>query len=300
MKKTIVLAVIMFVSLMSSSAQITINQPYKGYFISTLFEYTFYNEREFSIKTTGDFGNTFTKGHYSITNDTIHTKTNKTTSNTIGLEQIFLLDGDSCIIDLYSKYDFCNQKRFNNIVTQADKSKLCHISRARNISYPQIIPSEPKEKEDLVKLLNNALNHSSVIDFLDKHGLKSPKNIPLASYFVIKKDYEKLIKVSNHEVSILKEEKIKDKIYIKINHINWNVDDCSIEITIFTDGYKAHEDIFEIKDFFVEEGKTQGNNSIVSISDLEMEEIEEIPRTEAPYSKFFFSFNKKYGKWKNH
>lgn len=85
---------------------------YAGSWARTSWEYKFYDNNTFWFKSSGHFGNMFSSGQYSINQDTL--VLNSFATDTIKKKVFYnfkgdkyLIDGDSCIVDLQTGYDYC-------------------------------------------------------------------------------------------------------------------------------------------------------------------------------------------------
>ena len=82
---------------------------YEGYWAETEWKFSFYANGKFKRVSRGHYGNTEVKGKYEIRQDTIEIlKGFEKTDGTVG--QYYLIDGDSCIIDLDSNIIVQNWK----------------------------------------------------------------------------------------------------------------------------------------------------------------------------------------------
>ena len=97
---------------LSAKSEKKITGYYAGYWAQTSWEYKFYDNNTFWFESSGHFGNTLSSGQYSINQDTL--ELNSIPTDTIKKEIFYnfkrdkyLIEGDSCIVDLQTGYDYC-------------------------------------------------------------------------------------------------------------------------------------------------------------------------------------------------
>ncbi|MGB0868307.1 MAG: hypothetical protein ACPGSD_01805 [Flavobacteriales bacterium] len=246
-----ILVLFLFISVIVKG-QNTIKGNFKGWWASTSWEYEFKENNTFTFKSLGHFGNTFTSGKYKMIGDTIFLNSKKTRNilnNSIELnDKKLLIDGDSCIIDFYLRFDYCNsniQKRYYEFEPGV-KSEMDHNSRIRNIKYPQVKAKTTQEIENLIQLLNIALNDSNLAQYYHFENTSLGRKPIIASYFELKQENELKIYIKNQLVEFIPESEICDKFYIKIEDINMNEQSISIELSIKEESVDNH--IFFEKD----------------------------------------------------
>jgi len=110
-----------------------ITGKYFGAWARSRFTYSFAKDKTFSLITAGHFGNTKTVGTFSISGDTIYLtpypKEKQKDKYALNSNQILLIDGDSCIIELSVGYDYCKQSR---------KEKYFHSSNRRFLPKSEV------------------------------------------------------------------------------------------------------------------------------------------------------------------
>jgi hypothetical protein len=96
----------------------------------------------------GHFGNTTVNGTYRLNKDTVYLLTGyKGTYGTVN--EKYLLDGDSILIDLNLRYDY---------KLLATPERNYHNSQTRHIKYPQTATADSNTKKELEFVLNLAFN----------------------------------------------------------------------------------------------------------------------------------------------
>ena len=106
------LIIFLITTLQGASNKNGIEGSYYGSWGQTNWEYHFNSNGTFTFESTGHFGNTLSSGNYYLSNDTL--TLNSVESDTVDIEvyhkinnKIFLIDGDSCLIDPATGYDYC-------------------------------------------------------------------------------------------------------------------------------------------------------------------------------------------------
>lgn len=135
MKKFIVCLLLFFFA--KSQAQ-TLQPKYAAYWGQTIWTYEFFFEdTSFKRTTSGHYGNTVAEGYYKLKKDTV----------VIGMgyegihgtfDQYFLLDGDSCIIELSTKYDYC-VNRPKQVNVGGEVLENFEVSRKRDLPINKIV-----------------------------------------------------------------------------------------------------------------------------------------------------------------
>ena len=104
----------------------SINAMYAGWWGDTNWIYYLKSDNTFLFDINGHFDFSKTIGSYTIVGDTLFLKSfskeKQIDSNFNKIDSKFLVDGDSCIIDLILKYDYCKPK-----------SSLIPVSRERTL-----------------------------------------------------------------------------------------------------------------------------------------------------------------------
>ncbi len=115
---------------------------YNGFWATTHWQYQFWEDGNFLFKSLGHFGNTYSYGIYTISNDTLTISTFDDWEVDIALVDTtihdflrfnhnqFIIDGDSCIIDMNIRYDYCKDAQDSSIKLP-NPYMLHHNSRKR-------------------------------------------------------------------------------------------------------------------------------------------------------------------------
>jgi hypothetical protein len=109
---------------------------YAGNHSMTNYFYIFYTDGRFKSDITGHLGNEGeTRGTYSISNDTIFIKPlpkdQQINKYYYQFNEKFIIDGDSCIIDLEMLYDYRKLKPGNNEMYNSKERLLKSISKRK-------------------------------------------------------------------------------------------------------------------------------------------------------------------------
>lgn len=84
----------------------TIERSYSSHWGDTWWTFDFRTDGTFTRTPSGHYGNTPVSGQYTIKGDTIEiSEVYRETHGTIS--RYYIMDGDSCIIDADSRYDYC-------------------------------------------------------------------------------------------------------------------------------------------------------------------------------------------------
>ncbi len=115
-------------------------------------EFYFQTNGVYYTRSIHNFQEGSSKGDYQLRDDTLFLQdwySAKTAS--------FLVDGDSCIIDLQTRYDLCNSNCRRDTYVRDDgmEDQESHISLKRSIRYPQIASASMELERELVMLLNS-------------------------------------------------------------------------------------------------------------------------------------------------
>lgn len=158
----------------------SITGTYSSWWASTWWEFRFLMNNTYIRTSSGHYGNTVVNGEYKVSNDTIILVSGfKNTHGTVN--EKYLIDGDSCIIDIDLKYDYCKTKT----VRQGNEGVALRASLKRNILYPQVPAKNPESIKDVESILQQIIDRKSLEEFYDKNNLpKGP--LVIQEYFEIK------------------------------------------------------------------------------------------------------------------
>lgn len=203
----------------SKTATSSFEGEFSGIWANTKWTYKFYLNQNFEYKTEGHYGSVEAQGKYLRKEDSLFLIfDSKDTNEPSKLNLLFLIDGDSCIIDHYLRYDYC---------------KTGNSSKKRLIKYPQIKTNNLKLVSDLNRMLQQILDSKEILEQVSGGS----KNFFMEEYFEINKNHTHQIKILGKPLIIKsKEELISEKIdnYIQINDVNMNYDTTKIELIIIS------------------------------------------------------------------
>lgn len=104
----LMLPFILFFIIKTSYSQ-TIQASYTGCWAETIWKFEFAKDSTYKRTSSGHYGNTIVSGKYKINSDTLILLGGyENTSGTVN--KYYLIDGDSCIIDLKLLYDYCTTR----------------------------------------------------------------------------------------------------------------------------------------------------------------------------------------------
>ena len=208
------------------------DRNYAGNWASTSWEFKFTSNGKYTRISQGHFGNTVAKGKYRIIGDTIElTSGYKKTAGTVN--QFYLMEGDSVIIDLYLRYDYRRVKK---------KRYWYTASRKRKIKYPQTQTDNEEIKSELNKVLNVAFNSSEMRKYYHFDSLD--RELIIARYDSL----DTKIVVNGKKSVFLNKDKIEDGFYIEFRDINVNPNSIDLKIKIADEGVEVWFYFFKVKE----------------------------------------------------
>lgn len=194
---------------------------YEGYWFDTSWEYQFFRDHTFKFVCVGHYNNTESLGTYERRGDSLFLTPNlKSLVNSGVVNELYLIDGDSCIIDFRLKYDYCNHRDY---------------SKSRDIKYPQIETEEPSRISSLQSMLQEIFDSQEFVDQV----YFTEKSLVIQNYYKLAQDLSEL-RFSNKPVLFKTENEIQEQgitNYIVIENINFNKSSCSFNIKIIPHGY---------------------------------------------------------------
>ncbi|GAB4382914.1 MAG: hypothetical protein Kow0075_14930 [Salibacteraceae bacterium] len=199
----------------------TFEKSFQGWWATTSWTFDFKEDGTYKRTSSGHYGNTVVEGKYKINGDTITLLTGF--ENTHGtVNQTYILDKDSLLIDLDLRYDYApisnEQANFYN-------------SKIRQVKYPQTQARNEKEIEELEKVLNLAFNSKTAKQYY--HFDKFPaRKLLVADYFNLKAS----IQVDSTTATFLPKDEIESNFYIEFTDINQNNDRIEVKIKINGEG----------------------------------------------------------------
>ncbi|MFY0698517.1 MAG: hypothetical protein JXR11_11735 [Balneola sp.] len=158
--------------------------------------------------------------------------------NTHGtVNEFYLMEGDSVIIDLDLRYDY---------KVLSGKNSNFYNSLIRNVKYPQIESNDEDIKSELEKVLNIAFNSNEMKDYYHLDKLKD-RQLLVADYGFLKVS----IKVDELEAVFKPRAEIQDEFFIEFEDINLNPHRIDLELKINGEGveiwFTFHKDNGEWK-----------------------------------------------------
>ncbi|MCF2875012.1 MULTISPECIES: hypothetical protein [unclassified Tenacibaculum] len=217
MHKTKIILLLIFLSWTTSSSGQGFNKTYQGLWASTIWTFEFELDGNYKRISSGHYGNTTVKGTYVLLGDII--KVTSGHENTHGtINEFYLMEGDSLIIDMNLRYDY---------KTISKKNTYYYNSQIRNIKYPQIDSNDKSLKLELEKVLNIAFNSKEIKGYYHFDKLKN-KQLVIANYGFLKAS----IKIKEVDVVFKPKTEIQDKLFIEFEDINLNPNKIYLEIKI--------------------------------------------------------------------
>jgi hypothetical protein len=198
---------------------------YSGDWASTKWVYIFDGNGGFEYIINGHFDNSDTFGTYEIKGDTVSLKANKTIKGTRFIRRRFLIDKDSCIIDLQMRYDYCKSRDLKY-----------RKSNERNYKFPQTKTDNPKIISDLKTVLILTYTNPKVIAYLHFDDLPDRKLV-FKPYYELNKSNFPDLKIGNQTVEF--EQTELPNFYIEFADINQNKDRIEIKFEIKGEGVNS-------------------------------------------------------------
>ena len=168
-----------------------------------------------------------TSGTYEISGATLILKSEHTSH-----PRKFLILEDGCLVELETRFDFCKR--------QTDEWG----SSRRAINYPQLKERNPKEKEDVIEMLNTALTNPE----LKKYFKDTTINLVVQEYFEIKKSNNIKLSCFGKPVVLMSEAEIKAAgfvDYLIIDQVNVGLTSAMVDFQVMPEFYVGILDFFE-------------------------------------------------------
>lgn len=234
MRKTKLILILVLSFWTASSFGRGFDRIYQGCWATTSWTFEFESEGIYQRVSYGYYGNTTVKGTYKLIGDTIQLISGY--ENTHGtVNEFYLMEGDSLIIDLGLRYDY---KAISN------KNSNFYKSQRRNLKYPQIESNDEEVTSDLEKVLNIAFNSKEMRGYYHFDRLKS-RQLLIADYGFLRAS----ITVDELNAIFKPVAKIQEEFFIEFEDINSNPDRIVLKLKIHGEGV----DIWFI--FYTEDGK---------------------------------------------
>ncbi|MDA9773440.1 hypothetical protein N9B82_00670 [Saprospiraceae bacterium] len=114
MIRTLLILVILVLMRSCKYDNTVITGKYEGYWYETNWEYRFFRDHTFKFKCEGHYDYTKSMGTYERRGDSLFLTPNLKSLITHGVvNKLYLIDGDSCIIDYRLRYDYCNHRDYS-------------------------------------------------------------------------------------------------------------------------------------------------------------------------------------------
>ena len=202
-----------------------LNRTYHGWWASTHWTFHFKPNGEYKRVSTGHFGNTTVSGTYKLLGDTLQISSgHRGTYATVN--EYYLMEGDSLIIDLYLRYDY---------KAVIDKNNYFHKSRIRDVKYPQIDSNDEALKSDLEEVLNIASNSKEMSGYYHFDQMKE-RQLLIAEYGFLKA----AIKVGELEAIFKPRVEIQDQFFIEFEDINTYPNRIDLELKLNGEGVEIN------------------------------------------------------------
>lgn len=199
----------------------TIEKTFQGWWATTSWTFEFKADGTYKRVSAGHYGNTTVNGTYRLDKDTIYLLTGyKGTHSTVN--EKYLLDGDSILIDLILRYDY---------KLLAKSKRNFYNSQTRQIKYPQTSTTDINKKKELEFVLNLAFNSADIKKYYHFGKLKNRKLI-IQNYHYLDAN----IKVDSLYSIYKSKDKIADKFYVEFEDINQNENSIEIKLKLHDEG----------------------------------------------------------------
>lgn len=204
--------------------QQTIDKAFGGWWASTSWWYEFHGNGTYHWKSSGHYGYVKRTGRYRMSGDTIHILSgNGNTHGTLG--EYYILDKDSMLIDLETRYDYM----------PVGNEPLIYSSKIRNVKYPQVASRNPQQEKDLEEVLRVLLNDPALKKYYHFDQVPS-RQLLVAGYFSLDDNTRWQVSVDGKPLIFLPKEQIRDPFYILIEDINLSVSVTTIRLGIPGEG----------------------------------------------------------------
>lgn len=112
--RSLIFLILILVSCKTKSKEEFFVGEYNGYWAMTKWNYKFYPNNEFNFMSEGHFGFTESNGKYIRKGDSLFLTPDSLKLVEYGVvNPLYLIDGDSCIIDVLLKYDYCKTRSWS-------------------------------------------------------------------------------------------------------------------------------------------------------------------------------------------
>lgn len=190
---------------------------FNGYWAETFWQYKFYSNNKFDFKSEGHYGFVESKGIYERRQDSLFLiSIDSTLEKNRVVNSLYLIDGDSCIIDVDLKYDYCKTRGW---------------SEQRLIKYPQINTSNTKLISEIESMLQEVLQSEQI----NEQITDTNTNLIIEDYYEFNSDYKNQLEIFGQPVIFKSKEEIESEginNYVQIEDVNYNEDFTSFSIRI--------------------------------------------------------------------
>lgn len=185
----------------------TIEKTFQGWWATTSWTFEFKADGSYKRISAGHYGNTTVSGSYRLNKDTVYLLTGyKGTHGTVN--EKYLLDGDSILIDLNLRYDY-------KLLTKSKQN--FYNSQTRLIKYPQKSTVDINKKKEMEYVLNLAFNSEDIRKYYHFDKLKNRKLV-IEKYHYL----DAIIKVDSLYSIYKSIDEIGENFYIEFEDINQN------------------------------------------------------------------------------
>ncbi len=211
----------LFVFGVSFSKAQSLSGTYQGSWAMTWFYYDFMPDKTVVCTVTGHYKTGVDEGSYRVSGDTIYVHFVKSDGKPYNEDKVFLIDGDSCVIDLQTRYDYC-------------KTGPLFSSRERLIKYPQVQGVNDSIKEyDLKCVMEILLKMEELTKYY--HFDKVPdRQFFVESYYAVNTSFPLDVEVQGKTARITND--TKGGFLIQFTDINQNPENIKIDFRLNEEG----------------------------------------------------------------
>lgn len=211
---SIIFIALLFILSCSSEKRRVADGTYRAFFYETEWNLDISGD-EFTYLSSGHLGTERpVTGNYKIVGDTLILLTDSLSYN-----NKFLIDGDSCLIEIEMQADYCNRRPDT------------WGSEWRSINYPQIKTGDKKAEKVVLWMLETVLNGDEILDYFPD----STRSIVIQEYCELNKLADLRLKSHGTNITFMTEEEItKQGIgeYLKVTDIRLGVMTGSVDFLV--------------------------------------------------------------------
>ncbi len=229
--KNIIIYFLLIVTLTNCSEKRRVaNGTYLAFFYETLWTLEITDDK-FTYLSSGHLGTERTiSGDYKIVGDTLMLLTDSLSYN-----NKFLIDGDSCLIEVEMQTDYC--------IKRPDTWG----SLWRDINYPQIKTADPNTKKTVLWMLETVLNGREILEYFPD----STKSIVIQEYAELNKLADLNLTSHGTKITFLTEEEIKKQgidEYLIVSDVRLGVLTGKVNFQIMPEFSRSLLEFFEKQD----------------------------------------------------